>query len=256
MGDTQIYIATVLLERNRWKPGKVPTFQVSEWLGRFAEAGFDGIELWENHALEAEATEVERLKAAPLPITIFNSYATFDADGAEARAKAAAMAGELKAERIKFNIGKEESEFDAYVQTVVDWTKELPEGVRALCECHPGTVIETPPAAGKAFAVWKDYGVEAIIHPFNLTPDELRSWFKHLGDAITHAHVQLNRDRKMRSLSYDLDCVKENLKIMREEGFKGTFAIEFTDGVGAPDEDMDVLFAHAVKDMEILREYL
>lgn len=35
----QIYIATVLLEPNRWAPGKIPTVRVGDWLDRFAEAG-------------------------------------------------------------------------------------------------------------------------------------------------------------------------------------------------------------------------
>jgi len=37
-----IYVGTILLEVNRHKPGKVPTILVSEWIGRSAEAGFDG----------------------------------------------------------------------------------------------------------------------------------------------------------------------------------------------------------------------
>ena len=58
---TEIYIGTILLERNRWTRDKKPTCLVSEWIPRFKEAGFDGMELWENHAALASSTE---LKAA------------------------------------------------------------------------------------------------------------------------------------------------------------------------------------------------
>lgn len=46
----RVLIGTILLEPNRWKPGKLPSFRVSQWLDRFADAGFAGVELWENHA--------------------------------------------------------------------------------------------------------------------------------------------------------------------------------------------------------------
>ena len=46
---SDVYIGTILLEANRHRPGKVPTYLVSQWSQRFVQAGFDGVELWENH---------------------------------------------------------------------------------------------------------------------------------------------------------------------------------------------------------------
>lgn len=252
----QIYIATVLLERNRWKPVKEPTFRVSEWVDRFVDAGFDGIELWENHALLAPQEEVQALKQSPLPIRIFNSYATFGPEPDERRDQAAELSKELGANYIKFNVGGDPNLFDTYVRNVLEWRQQLPSHIKPWCECHPGTVLEEPEPAARAFEVWADAGIEAIIHPFNLTPEELGTWFEHLGGLITHMHVQLNRDRRMQSLIPHKPYVKETLQALSENRFTGSFTIEFTEGVASADEDMDRLFASACADMELLRELM
>ena len=57
--DGKIYIGTILLEVNRWTAGKEPSYLVSEWVERFAEAGFDGMELWQFHAPPDDELPVE-----------------------------------------------------------------------------------------------------------------------------------------------------------------------------------------------------
>lgn len=254
---TEIYIATVLLERNRWSKEKTPTFRVSEWAERFAAAGFDGIELWENHVALAPPEEVEALKAAPIPVRIFNTYATFGPEDDPRREQAAQFSRELGVRAIKFNVGGNAGLFDTYVEQVLAWRKELPDEITPLCECHPGTVLEEPEAAARAFEVWAEAGIGAMMHPFNLTPQEVRTWLRSLGPALTHAHVQLNRERRMQSLVPHREYVQEILQVMKEEGFTGTFSLEFTEGVGGgASEDMEQLFASACVDMELLRKLL
>lgn len=256
MPGTEIYIATVLLERNRWKPGKEPTLRVSDWLGRFAAAGFDGIELWENHALKAPDDEVARLAAAVPPVRIFNSYATFGPEDDPLRARAAEMALRLGAGAVKFNVGGDPSLFDVYVANVLRWRETLPESVRPLCECHPGTVVERPEEAARAFAVWRQAGIGAIFHPFNLGPDGVRRWLAYLGDSLVHAHVQVHREGRMRSLAAYKEYAAAVLDALKSEGFRGTFSIEFTEGAGAADEDIEQLFAAACMDLATLRRLL
>lgn len=255
--QTEIYIATVLLERNRWTKEKQPTFRVSEWAQRFAAAGFDGIELWENHIALAPPEELAALKAAPLSVRIFNSYATFGPEDDPRREQAAAFSRELGVRAVKFNVGSDPELFETYVAQVLKWRRQLPVEITPLCECHPGTVLEKPEAAARAFERWAEAGIGAIVHPFNLTPNEVRSWMRHLGSALTHAHVQLNRERRMQSLAAYRDYVAEILQVMRDEGFTGNFSIEFTAGVGGGvSEDMEQLFESACADMELLRELL
>ena len=52
--------ATVCMEKNRWST-RMPSFKVSEWIPRFKADGFDAVELWESHFLEADNDEQEAL---------------------------------------------------------------------------------------------------------------------------------------------------------------------------------------------------
>jgi sugar phosphate isomerase/epimerase len=101
----QVFPASILLEPNRWKPGRVPSICASEWSGRAAAAGFDGWELFENHHRLASAAEQEALRNSPLPVRVFNSYAAFDPADAPAREAARQAAIDLRAGAMKFNVG-------------------------------------------------------------------------------------------------------------------------------------------------------
>ena len=77
----RIYIGSILLEKSRWSADKTPTYRVSEWTERFADVGFDGVELWEYHATLCSPEELTALEAPRCPVAIFNSYASLDDDG-------------------------------------------------------------------------------------------------------------------------------------------------------------------------------
>ena len=115
-----IYISTVLLEPNRWTAEKEPSFLVSDWLPRFAEAGFDGVELWQNHALQADAREQAALGNAPLPIPIFNSYAALGPDGHTTRAQTTEWVQRLDCRGVKFNVGKDPDRLEQELGTAVE----------------------------------------------------------------------------------------------------------------------------------------
>ena len=72
----KIYLGTVSMEKNRWEPGRVPTFNVSDFIDRAMADGFDGIELWEYHYTHASDEEKAKLVASKVPF-IFNSYTSF-----------------------------------------------------------------------------------------------------------------------------------------------------------------------------------
>jgi sugar phosphate isomerase/epimerase len=253
---TEIYIGTILLERNRWTRDKKPTCLVSEWIPRFKEAGFDGMELWENHAALASSTELKALEESSFPVSVFNSYATFDDAGQAAREQAARLTSLLKARAVKFNLGNNVNDKDLYIESALKWKQQLPPGTRLLCECHAGTIMEDPKVAQEIFAVWEDEAFQAIIHPFTTDLKALREWFTCLGPRITHAHVQL-RDTSgtMQRLERQPEAVKNALRLMKEEGFSGSFTLEFTEGTRAPSESMEQLFTSAVADLRFLREH-
>ena len=248
MKQGAIYFGTVLLEANRWAAVRAPTYRVSEWMARMAAAGFDGLELWENHAVQADAAERAALQDAPLPVAIFNSYAPLDAGGESARQEVAERVRALKAGAIKFNVGPAMETLESELGTVRAWGAHMP-GVDLLCECHPGTALEDPAVAEQVLAGYPEIGV--IVHPFS--GSDLGAWFQHLGSRIRHAHVQVVDAQWQRwRLRDQADLVQERLAIMRRGGYSGTYTIEFTAGVGVAPEDREALFAAACDDLVFL----
>jgi sugar phosphate isomerase/epimerase len=245
-----ICLGTVLLEANRWAAQRAPTYRVSEWLARFAAAGFDGVELWENHAVLADAGELAALKASALPVTVFNSYAAMDVGEADARRVVAGLVRDLKAKVVKFNVSNRSEALESELRTAREWASLMP-GVDLLCECHPGTAVEDPAVAARALADFPEIGV--IVHPFSC-PD-LAAWFNHLGARIRHAHVQVvDAEWRRWRLRDQSALVRERLAILRGAGYAGSFTIEFTAGVGVAPEDRDALFAAACDDLAFLRD--
>lgn len=252
----EIYMGTVLLEKNRWTAKKTPSLKVSEWLERFKADGFDGIELWANHAGEAGEDELALLQASTLPVSIFNSYAAFtDAENA-GRDESIQLARRLKSRRIKYNIGNDPVQRDRYMENLRTWRSALPDDVTLLCECHPGTLIEEAADARKFF---DELGLDnhgIIVHPFSRF-DSLAEWFETFGTSITHAHLQM-RDDDDQIVRFDRfpQRAEQALRIMEDYGYRGSFALEFTEGAGLPDENIERLYENALYDLAFLKERL
>ncbi|MCP1309312.1 sugar phosphate isomerase/epimerase family protein [Paenibacillus tyrfis] len=251
--ENKLYIGTILLERNRWAAERKPSYAVSDWQERFREDGFDGMELWENHALLADEREQSALEASG-SVAIVNSYIGFE-DGDEAERKrevAAALVKRLRAPAVKFNLGADPAQLPIYIANVKRWAELLPTECRILCECHPGTAAEHPDAAAEMLRRLGDGPFQVIVHPFYCT-GELEDWFKKLGSAITHAHVQLrDEDNHFIGLSRRSELVKDRLALMKSMGFRGSFTLEFTEGVRV-NEDREALYEAVLKDLQILR---
>jgi sugar phosphate isomerase/epimerase len=254
----QIYISTVLLERNRWTT-RQPSVVVSEWLDRFKEAGFDGVELWQNHALLASPQEQNRLRNSPIPIAIFNSYAGCGDEHAAERDASTGMAQSLSSTGMKFNFGRNGDQHSLYTQNVIAWRKAFPPSFRMLCECHRRTTMEDPKVAAETFERMAPHRIEAIVHAFGSDFAEVKRWFHCLGSRITHVHVQSSSESRRRvRLDRQPALVRERVRFLEDVGFKGSFTIEFTAGVTQPDKDEDIetTFQNAVVDLAFLRELL
>ncbi len=252
--DKKIFIGTVLLEKNRWK-SRIPSLLVSEWAERFRNDGFDGIELWENHVLLNSPEEIDALKNSGFPIAVYNSYVTFDDEGAEKRARAADAACRLGAKAVKYNFGDDISLRDTYIKNLKDWVSKLPSDCRILCECHANTIMEDPVFAAEVFRELGEDRYQAIVHGM-IDPSDLEKWFVHLGKTITHVHVAGMKDGKYIRLRKIQERLKENLKIMRDAGFSGSFTLEFTEGCATPGENIEDVYNSALDDLKVLREAL
>jgi sugar phosphate isomerase/epimerase len=252
-----IYIGTILLERNRWARPKTPTYRVSEWLDRFREAGFDGMELWAYHATGAPAEELAALEAGALPVAVLSSYCGFEDEAEADRRHIAELAARLNARGVKFNVGSDPLRRREYVRNLRAWADRLPEGCRPLCECHGGTIVEKPADAAIFFdeAGRERFGV--IVHCFADDLAALREWFRHFGPAVAHAHAALRgAEGRPTRLDRRPRHVGEALQVLREEGYAGSFTLEFTEGTRAPDEHIEGLWEAAQADLAFLRERL
>jgi sugar phosphate isomerase/epimerase len=254
----EIYLATVALEKNRWG-SKVPSLRVSEWIPRIREAGFDGIELWENHAEAVSEGERQALKG--IPVKIFNSYCDFTDGGGEGRARAALSSGFFGCGGMKWNVGNEIERREEYLRNAAAMAAGLPRGFRFCCECHPGTILETPPEAKRFLEELarqtekSGVAIKAIIHPIS-GPVEAGEWFDALGERIDHAHIQArSAENKVITLKNDEARVRKRLALMKSRGFRGTGSIEFVEGTGQPGENIEGLFRQACEDRALLASW-
>lgn len=238
-----VLLGTVALEPNRWRRGEA--IDLAPFLDDIAAAGFDGIELWERHLSDA-------VLAHPLPVTIFNTYASFD-DADPARRRAVASAAEAAgAIGVKFNVGNDPSAVDAYAERVESW---LPPGITPLCECHAGiSVAEDPALAAKLFAA-AGPSVGAIVHTHE-SEAHLRTRFAAYGERIRHAHVNFLDEGRAPRLADRRDDLAATVALLRSLGFDGSWTIEFVEGTSTERDVPALLLAQAIEDLGVLREVL
>jgi sugar phosphate isomerase/epimerase len=253
----EVYMASILLERNRWT-SRIPSYRVSDWIDRFRAAGFDGVELWENHAMKAGEEERAAIRDFGFPVAVFNSYAGLgdSAEEQEHRREAARLIRYFDAPAVKFNVGKQPEQLSGELERLREWAALLPERCRLLCECHPGTSLETPEAAAEAFATLPKERFAAIVHA-PVTPAKLQAWFDALGERIAHVHLQArDQDKRLVRLDSHPEQVRANAEVLRRNGFAGSFSVEFTAGVRAPGEQIDELFRNATDDLHFLQNVI
>lgn len=247
----RIFLGTILLERNRWsKEDRSPSFLVSDWTQRIHDDGFDGLELWEDHGLLADEDERERLRLGPAPVVLVNSYAGCEDEDLSGRQRTAELARFFDAEGMKFNFGKAIERQDTYIENIRAWAGLFKPGYRMLSENHRGTTTADAHVAAKAYEQLADLPVGGIIH-FNSDESVYRERFNAYGDRLTHIHCALsNEDGPMPE-----DEVRLRVALLREFGFRGTYTIEFTQGVRS-DVSIDGLYRNATRDLGVLRRCL
>ena len=251
MQKPKIYLGTIALEKNRWS-SRVPSYLVSEWLPKIKAAGFDGLELWENHVLSSPGG-AEALKNSGFPIAIYNHYGTFSnsPEDIEKREKAVKMINFLGAGAVKFNVGNDPALLGEYRDNVLRMADAI-DGIM-FCECHANTLLEFN---DDIVAFFKDLCPEKfqlMVHPF-IEPNLLDEKFEIFGSRLTHIHSQLSSDSGERiCLDRWPQRVNACFDVMKKQGFTGNFTVEFTELTAAPGENIDDLFANTIRDLTFIR---
>lgn len=253
MSRVRVHLATVCLERNRWGSRR-PSLRVSEGLGRWLADGFDGIELWENHFLLADASEQARLVEQAGAVAVFNTYAGFADDPAQARQRdaAAEAVARLGARGVKYNLGNDPASLDAYRRNLLAWADSLPPGCQLLCECHPGTVLEDVASAGAFFAGLDGDRFGVIAHVAGDSAG-LRPWIEVFGPRVRHLHLQLRSPDTDPTTPAGRERLAACAGILKAHDYRGSAAIEFTRGIGR-DERLETLYDNALADLVAYRE--
>jgi sugar phosphate isomerase/epimerase len=254
-----ISLGTIALEPNRWfgvTQDRWGTIVLADWLDRIAEAGFDGIELWESHLRDANDTQADAIIDHPLPITVFNTYVGFADDPDDDRTDAAEWIRRTGAGKVKWNTGpaRDDDALAAYGERLARWSAQLPD-VHLTCECHDGSAMDDPDTAARVLAAGgPPHRSQAIVHS-NDGHDRLRSKFAAYGERITHVHVN-HLDRGCPPLADIRDELGTTVSLLHELGFDGTWTIEFVHGTGTDKDRPDLLLAQASADLEVLRRLL
>ncbi|MCD8482531.1 MAG: hypothetical protein LR015_07635 [Verrucomicrobia bacterium] len=253
---TAWYLGSVLLEKNRWRRNEPPQLTLSQFTHKLLAAGFNELELWEFHYLKAHQEEQRSLCEGPLAFPIFNTYAEFrrGAEYADRLEQVRAAVLALGSKEIKFNVPKEPELLEDALAIASDWIETFPQGIRLLCECHPGTALEEPDVAARVIPSLPQSRFGTIAHVMASPTAAVRTWFEALGNSLSHIHIQTRDDTKKFCLAADRkEWAQEAIGVLQEFGFKGSITCEFTKGCATPEETPDELLAAAVADRNYLQ---
>ncbi len=256
-----ILLGTVAIEPNRWgtlDPSRAPRTQLADWLPAIAGAGFDGLEVWEEHLTAAEDGG-DALLSGMLPISVLNTYESLDDPDPIGRRTVADWVRRSGASAVKFNVGNDAGSAELYAERITEWLGDLPSDASLLCECHAGiSIAEDPQVAARIFeAAGPVDRLGAIVHTHE-TPDHLRARFDAYGDRIRHVHVNYLdvADRSVPLLADRRDDLAATVDLLRSLGFRGTWTIEFVDGILSDRDLPELLVPQAIEDLGVLRSVL
>lgn len=248
---SEIYLCSVALEKNRWAPGRMPSFQVSDLIPDILNGGFDGIELWQYHYTNASGEEKEKLSESSVPFYL-GTYVSLVNRNDDSYKALGAAAKAIRAKGFKFNFGKKPEEgvidYSAQLENLKYLAECLPNYTKLLCECHAGTIMEIPEIAGEVFSKLDKERFGAIIH-LETAKDFADKCFDYYGDRICHIHCQhRNGGDSLIPMDDGTGNVKDLIDYYSSKGFNGTYAIEFVKF----EDNATAHLKHAIKDARFL----
>ena len=245
------------------EPGGHPLTRVSEWLSTIADAGFDGLELWERHARSVPDEELDALLASDIPIRILSCYTSWDDSDDSIRAETASWIERVGAQGVKFNVGSDPDSVGDYTERLRRFEAEVPNDARLLCECHFGTVAEDPAVARDMFDSVADADrLGAIVHVHPIARDEWSEPLGVLGDRVRHVHVQVAEVPQSTSADELSEALRPAAEAIGAASPHATWTIEFSHGMwgfGRDDAEFDnpaYILQSARRDLAALRAAL
>lgn len=215
-------LGTIALEPNRWTAFKEPRTDLLAMLPQIRQAGFDQLELWQNHIALRPLSAVRALKAKgdELGVTFayIGVYPVFVASGPEAREQERIQADLLdKADllgtrRLKIMLGTGLSGSKATAAQVsltaerfgVWYRAALARGIRMCVELHGGTLFDPVEVGEQFLRDHPEFEVTICYQPYDFyDTDRALALADRFAGRISHVHLQspVPRDR---GRQYDL----------------------------------------------------
>ena len=256
-----LYLGTAALEIYRWAPAcpmeiRPVTLQASEWAEKIAAAGFDGVELWEQHSLNVSVMEKARQNRLFAPLAVYNTYLPFDNPRSDRAMLVAERIGALGARKIKYNLGRS-IPLEQAVENLRAWCEYIPEDVILCNECHGGCYGENDEEKRQLARLLPEDRFQNIVHL--ASPVEfLQRAFDALDGKINHCHAVFCATVDGALVADDPAKRLPQLEFLKRAGFDGTFTLEFVAGAvsGAVVEHPNAseCFEQATKDAASLRK--
>lgn len=269
----QILLNSIAVEPNRWSEGKIPHFRLESLLEDIARAGFDAIEVWQNHLALLEGEEVESLvetaRSFNLGFPIIGMYPRFHLEGEEREAELnrfRSMAEKMNlidADIIKLMPGGLPSgdlnpelweKSVGFMREVLEATAQY--DILFTLETHGGTVADDPDALERFMEDLNSERIEVCWQPYDFSSTgKAIKLFDRFSGEITHLHLQGRKGGDMELLEHaDIDY-RQVLGHIFNSDFDGYISIEFVRDcvVDSPDKfDLQRVLDNARRDREFV----
>lgn len=270
----EVTLNTIALEPNRWTPGKIPYRPLGDLVEPISQAGFDAVEVWQNHAALLDDHELDALKAkgdaAGVSFPVLGMYPSFVLQGSEREAelarfcRMAEIMGVLNARLLKVMPGTGASatmtpevwvRAVTFVQEALDRTSQA--GFPVAFEVHGGTVSDAPKPLTRFIGAVGSDRIKVCFQPMDATStQDTIDQFDVLAPRVVHLHFQGRTNRDMCLLEEaDIDYTLFLAHVF-DSGFDGYLSIEFVRDcvVDSPEElDVELVLANAARDHDFIR---
>ncbi|GEM_PF-2524826 len=261
ISGSAVYLSTLLLEKNRWN-GKGPSLLVSDWMEQIGEAGFAGLDLWMNHLRFASRSEWDLIKdmASESDLALAIISATIPTDGSDKSQRLRDSVLEaceyFRPDSLKFSLSEDartsgaEADSLESLDFIKTWAQDVPRDIGLLFDGREaGRDFLTEAARSLGGGRYK-----AVLHPFLSSPQEFEIAMDAAGDFIGNLAIQAKQEDEWILLSQNPEPHAKIISTARDKGFRGTWTLEYTKGIGLPGENIDKLFDNAEKDLNFLIE--
>ncbi len=273
----ELMLNSIALEPNRWTREKIPHFALKNLLAPINDAGFDAVEVWQNHLALLDSRAVQELKEAAedsgVDFPAVGIYPAFHLDPPgrdEERSRIlsiAAKAAEIGAKVLKMMPGTIPSaELDPELKRKSEvFVSELLEatgtyGLTFTLETHDGTLADDTDALQSFINSLGSERLKVCWQPYDFRhTGKAIALFDELSEHIIHLHLQGRKSGEMELLEHaDIDYARV-LQHIKATGFDGYASIEFVrDCVSESPESFDLsrVLSNAARDREFVESHV